>query len=333
MKIEPKALRDTNRIKLWEHVPLPAPLVVYLEPASLCNLRCNYCPTGHKGLRRLRPNGVMDFGLFVDIVDGFKELPAQVRRFNLYKDGEPLLNDRFCDMVEYLAISNVTEQIWTKTNGLLLNDDTIDDLSGVPLDLLSISLVHPSSAGYRDLADVHIDYSQLRDNISEMFYRSREYQLHVSLRDTGLSGAEKMKFFADFEDICDHMAIEGLHGWSASDTFDFRMGTDESFDGTPIVDKQVCPLTLCALGINWNGTVSPCNEDWKHAHIIGDLNTQSVSDIWNGGALHDFRMAHLEGRRGELEMCADCQYMTCLPDNVDGHIEEIIGRLNDETDR
>ena len=327
MKIEPKELRDKNRINLWEHVPLPAPLVVYLEPASICNLRCNYCPTGHAELRRKRPNGVMDFSLFIDIVDGFRELDAQVRRFNLYKDGEPLINERFCDMVEYLALSGVTEQIWTKSNGLLLDDDLIADLGSVPLDLLSISLVALDSKGYRNLAGVHIDYSHLRDMIAEVYYRPREYQLHVSLRDTGLSGAEKMKFYADFEDICDHMAIEGLHGWSNSGAYDFRLGTDQSFDGTPIADKIVCPLTLCALGINWNGTVSPCNEDWKHAHIIGDLNVQSVREVWEGDRLRQFRFIHLAGDRDKLEMCADCQYMTCLPDNVDEHIDEIVGRL------
>jgi len=329
-KITANELRDPDRVNLWEVVPLPAPFVVYLEPTNLCNFRCTYCPTGHKHLRRQRPNGSMSLSAFKNIIDGFSELPP-VRRFNLYKDGEPLVNDAFPDMVEYLHKSGATEQIWTKTNGALLSPERNKRLAEIPLDMLGISIVGVNNGQYRALCDVHIDYSELVDNIADLYSRTGDLQIYISIRDANLTDEEVAKFYADFEPISDFCAVEGLHGWSDSAVMDFRLGTDNSFDGTEIVERQVCPLTLCALGINWNGTVSPCNEDWKHGALVGDLNTQTVADVWHSQKLHDFRMMHLEGRRAENEMCGNCHYMTCLPDNVDGHIDEIIGRLNDET--
>jgi radical SAM protein with 4Fe4S-binding SPASM domain len=81
------------------------------------------------------------------------------------------------------------------------------------------------------------------------------------------------------------------------------------------------------MAINWNGTVSACNEDWAHVTLVGDARTQSVKEIWNGDKFNAFRMMHLELKRKENPACAHCDYIQVFPDNIDEYRKDIIRRL------
>ncbi len=57
----------------------------------------------------------------------------------MYKDGEPLLNKRFADMVAYAKESGRVEYIDTTTNGTFLSRPTAWDRSSRPASTRSIS--------------------------------------------------------------------------------------------------------------------------------------------------------------------------------------------------
>jgi radical SAM protein with 4Fe4S-binding SPASM domain len=118
-----------------------------------------------------------------------------------------------------------------------------------------------------------------------------------------------------------------LHGWSASDVRDWRLGTNNSFDGSPRTFKVACPLVMYMLTVNSNGDISVCNDDFAHYHQLGNANTESLIDIWNGKRLQEFRLMHLTGRRQENRACGSCDYLSALPDSIDDDREEYIRRL------
>jgi len=327
MKIQGRQLRETERHNLWEVVPLKAPWVVYIEPTNLCNLRCKYCPTGDKELTKMRPNGMMNWEVYKKAIDDISQFGKKIKRLNLYKDGEPLLNREFPNMVKYAKDMGVAEEIWVKTNGVLLDPKYNERLVNCGLDMIGISVCHVNKKGYLNVCGVHIDYEIFRVDIADLFNRHFCY-VYVKIADFGLSKEEKEKFYDDFESICDYIAIEGLHGWSMSSVKDFTLGTKNTFDGTPLTEKIACPWTLYAMTINWNGTVSLCNEDWAHKTIIGDIKEKSLKEIWNGEEVYQFRKMHLENRRHENEACKDCYYLKVLPDNIDEHREEILDKLS-----
>ena len=152
-------------------------------------------------------------------------------------------------------------------------------------------------------------------------------RVSTKIADVGLTDSDKQKFLDDFSDRCDFIAIEGLHGWSASERKDWKLGTDQSFDGTPRTIKVACPLVLYMLTVNSNGKISICNDDWMQAHNIGDANKESLINIWNGKLLQDFRLMHLEGRKAENDACRHCDYMQALPDSIDEHRETFAERI------
>ena len=326
MKIKPQDLRNSHRVNLWEVMPLSTPFLVYFDPSSLCNLRCAFCPTGYTKLRSMRHNGFMDFELFKSIVDQMKAFPEKIKHVTLCKDGEPLLNKHFTDMVRYLKDADIAEKIITKTNGLLLlshEDNT--KLANCGLDQIGISVKHVDLDKYKEITAKYPNYDRLVAMVTDLYNKRGNMQIYVSILDTSLTDAEKQKFFDDFENISDFIAIEDLHGWSMSEMEDFTLGETPKL--TPINKKIACPLTMCSMVVNSNGTVSMCGEDWAEETVVGDLNTESVLDVWHGEKMKAFRLMHLEGRRSENKACGNCNYLETLPDNIDQHLDEMKGML------
>jgi radical SAM protein with 4Fe4S-binding SPASM domain len=75
------------------------------------------------------------------------------------------------------------------------------------------------------------------------------------------------------------------------------------------------------MTINYDGTVSVCNDDLGYWHKLGDVNKQSVKEVWNSKEYKNFRMMHLDGKRSDNKACGTCQYINALPDNIDQYRE------------
>ncbi len=324
-------LRCNKRQDLSKIVPLQTPFLLNLEPTNLCNFRCKFCPTGHPDLLKKvgRVPQQMSLEFFKEVVNQLKTFPQKIKVVNLYKDGEPLLHRDFPEMYHFLLQAGVAERIIVKTNAALLTPDLSRRLIDAGIKQLDISIESVSSDGYKKISDVNIDYEELKNNIRFFYKNKKECRLYIKIIDVRLTKEDKEKFVSDFGPICDEYAIESVTGWSYSDMEDFTLGlqSDKAFAGDKIVDKTVCPLTLFALAVNSDGTVSICCCDWAHQTVIGNLHNENILDIWNGKRLFDFRMMHLTGNRKNNQACKDCILMKSSPDNVDSSAQIIIQRL------
>ena len=73
--------------------------------------------------------------------------------------------------------------------------------------------------------------------------------------------------------------------------------------------SQECHFPFYKLMVDYDGRVLLCSHDWSKKLIAGDLNTQSVSDVWTGKP-----MAFVRQRL----MNKDRSFMPCAGCNVDG---------------
>lgn len=328
-KIQARDLRGKRTVNIIEEFPMSQPLTMFIEPTNACNFRCTFCPTGHPKLLQEvgRKNQLMNFDMYKRLINDIAEFPQRLKMLNMYKDGESLIHPKFTDMVRYAKDSSVSEQIWVKTNGLMLNSEYNQKLVRCGLDMIGISVNGVDAQSFYNITRVKVDYDKFRANVLDLYQRRGDVKVSCKIADTGLTDWQKQKFMDDFSDRCDFIAIEGLHGWSTSDVYDWKMGTDQSFDGTPRKYKVACPLVLYMLTVSSNGDVSICNDDWAHYHQIGKVNTDSITNIWYGSRLKEFRRMHLEGRRNENAACHNCDYMQALPDNIDEHLEKLLKKI------
>lgn len=74
------------------------------------------------------------------------------------------------------------------------------------------------------------------------------------------------------------------------------------------VDKKshACVLPFRDLNIWSDGKAVLCCEDWNEEYVVGDLNTQTIIEIWHGKPFKEVREKHLRGRGGDISMCGRC---------------------------
>ena len=78
---------------------------------------------------------------------------------------------------------------------------------------------------------------------------------------------------------------------------------------TTIPEVGFCIEILNHMAINTNGEVSFCVRfDPERYGVIGDASKKDLASIWNSPKRRDYIQAHIEGRRGELNLCGKCHY-------------------------
>ena len=85
--------------------------------------------------------------------------------------------------------------------------------------------------------------------------------------------------------------------------------------------KEVCPFPFYTLAIHSDLRVSVCCVDWAKQAVVGDLRTQTLTQIWHGEELHAFRLAHIRRQRATLAACRDCTFLHTARDNMDAATE------------
>jgi len=87
------------------------------------------------------------------------------------------------------------------------------------------------------------------------------------------------------------------------------------------------------LHFNFNGTASPCTLDWGKEVLIGDVQRESVLEIWQGKNLYDLQIKMLEKQRDDISFCSKCLApVVCCMENLDDHTGKLIKKINHQRD-
>lgn len=330
-KIKPR-INLENRTRLEEVIPLTTPMILFIDPASVCNFGCKFCPTSNDELIKEtgRWQGVMNFPLYQKIIDDLKEFDQPLKVLRLYKEGEPFLNKRLADMIRYAKDSGRVQYIDTTTNGFLLTPERVKPILDAGLDRINISVNGMSSQQFMEFAGVKVDFDKYVDNIRALYEMKGDCEICVKISGDFISDEDKSRFFETFGDYSDRIFIENLAPcWPEFDV-ENRLGmviTKGIYD-QPVGNVNTCPYIFYSTTVNSDGSVSMCFLDWAHKLIIGDLREQSLKEIWTGDVLYQHRMAHLRGKRKDNSVCGSCgQLAFCLPDNIDPYVDVLAEKL------
>ena len=73
--------------------------------------------------------------------------------------------------------------------------------------------------------------------------------------------------------------------------------------------ESFCVYPFRQLVIRSDGKVSKCCHDAYGEVTLGNLNTQSISEIWNGNAFKNLRKAMIDKGRCEIKSCQNCDVL------------------------
>jgi radical SAM protein with 4Fe4S-binding SPASM domain len=320
-----------NRTKLEGVIPLKTPFVLFLDPSDVCNFRCKFCPTGDTRLMKKvnRPSGIMDFDLYKKIIDDLAEFDNPLKVLRLYKDGEPLLNPRFADMIRYAKERGCALQIDTTSNASLLEPEKSMEIISAGLDRINISINGLSDQSYLEFTRHKLVFNKLVENIRHFYEHRGNCMVLIKTVGDNLSREEQDHFYSVFGDIADRVFIEHIAPcWPEFHMDEVVPNASVGIYGQEIREVDVCPYIFYSLSVNSDGKVSLCFLDWSRKMIVGDVKTESLKDIWNGDELYNYRKMHLLKTRKSHPICGACgQLSYCLPDDIDQHAEALLKRI------
>lgn len=340
MKAEVKyRVNMENHVELGTVAPLEEPFVIALDPSSACNFKCRFCPTGHHGLIKTtgRYVGNMDYSIFKKIVDDLGAFNSPLKTLRLYKNGEPLVNRNFPEMISYAKQSGNVQRVDTTTNGALLNPTLNRAIVDAGLDQINISVNGVSAEQIGFYTNTNIDFKEYVKNIKDLYLYStsqKEFgksgcEISIKAIKENLSDDEQRRFFEIFGDISDRIVLEHLSpAWPDFSLDDFTTDFSIGNYGQQAFERMVCPYIFYILVINADGTCSTCIGDWPNKQIIGDVRYESVKQIWNGERMNRYRLLHLSGQRKSISFCGSCEVITYgTLDNMDPYKDLILTKM------
>ncbi|MGI8525060.1 MAG: radical SAM protein, partial [Pseudolabrys sp.] len=157
------AVNLEGRTALETVIPLSTPFIVFADPASSCNFKCTFCPTGR------RYQGVMKFDVFRKIIDDLAEFDKPIKVLRMYKDGEPFLNKRLADMIGYAKRSKHIEYIDTTTNGSLMSPERLGPVLEAGIDKINVSVDAMTPEDYMRFTGFKFDFRKFVQNIKLLY--------------------------------------------------------------------------------------------------------------------------------------------------------------------
>lgn len=323
-----------ERTALETVIPLETPFILYVDPASICNLQCKFCPCGraHDDLwteDKRNSVGIMKMDLFKKVVDDCKDFPDKIKILRLYKEGEPLVNPHFTEMVAYARESGYFGGIDTTTNATLLNPKLNREIVKAGLSRMHISVEGLSSIEYKEICGKEIDFEQFRANIKDLYDHKGDCNIFIKTIIENCSAEDeadkKKRFYELFGDICDEISFEHIAPcWPG---FDKELYSNElGVYGNKIQECIVCPRLFYILTINSDGAATRCIVDWNRKMLIGNVLEKSVPELWK--MMDEYRIEHLKGNRRKMVGCDEClEIETAAIDNIDEFREELLKRF------
>ncbi len=333
-QIRPRINLD-DRTPLETVIPLETPFIVFVDPASSCNFKCTFCPTGHRDMiaETGRYQGAMKFEVFQKVIDDLGEFDSPIKVLRLYKDGEPLLNKRFADMVAYAKKSGACDYIDTTTNGTFLTPERMGPVIKAGLDKINISVDGMTQEQYLRFTGFKFNFESFVQNVRWLYANKGNMEISIKIPGELITEAQRQEFFDTFGDYCDRIFIENFAPcWPEFDVEKFTgVQIEKGIYQQDIGTTDTCPYIFYGYSVNADGLVSSCFLDWGRKLIIGDVRRESMKEIWNSDRMNALRLQHLEGRRCENGTCSNCGQLThCLPDNIDQHRSMLLEKFRDK---
>jgi radical SAM protein with 4Fe4S-binding SPASM domain len=277
------------------------PKVVLIDTVSYCNLKCSMCV--HKKMKRKK--GIISWDLFAKIIDEIAEVNKSVRVWMVFF-GEALLLKRkkpsIFDMITYAKSKGLTDVV-LNSNANLLDEGASRELIRSGLDAIYVGIDAFKPETYAKIR-VGGNYEKAVQNTLYLIklkklMNSGNPEVFVQFVEMDINQNEKEDFIKFWNQKGALVKIRPKVSWSGLiDAPNLVLDHEE---------RWPCYWAMRTMSITDTGKVVTCAVDLDAKFIAGDINYQSLKEVWNG-KLKVLRQCHLLKQFHALpENCKECK--------------------------
>lgn len=272
-------------------------LDVQIETISTCNARCSFCPYITEA--KERSGREMTRELFHKIVDEIATIPS-ITSIKLHGLCEPLLDRRLEEFVAYTKDKTQTA-VGIYTNGLLLTPERYDSLRAAGLDSIVISLNAVRAEQHEAIMGMKGKFDAVCANADYAISQNSRTQIHAVFTTDTFTERDMDLFYQRWGDA--RKTGNGLVIRAANWSGDIEIPRKSM---GVIFGNMGCHRATSHIYITHDGTVTTCCLDPFGKQTFGNLQTQTLRDVYNGEAYVSFRVAHAQNRADQYETCRGC---------------------------
>jgi Iron-sulfur cluster-binding domain len=274
------------------------PEKINFEITAACDSRCIHCPR----LDMDRPMKVMNMSLFRRLIDQASELGVPYLCPNGY--GEictipvPMLEEYF----DYIASKDRHFKILVNTNGNRMFEECSALFIKHGVHLVNVTIDGATAATAESIRK-NLNFDQIETNVKNLLSMrdsagSKYPKVRVGMVAMAQTIPEIGSFLERWRGVADYVGIGGFSNRLSS--------IEKSEESKPLMPSSVCVLPFSDLNIWSDGKAVLCCEDWNEELVIGDLNSQTLLEIWHSPQIKEVRGKHIAKAGHDISLCAKC---------------------------
>ena len=276
----------------------PFPRFIQFETSTVCNAKCLMCP--HDKMKR---SGTAKWSTITKII---REVGYRVDAICPFLMQEPMLEPRLASILANIKQYNSAITTMIYSNLSILHKDIEKIIKLGLLDTLEISFYGPTEQLYkkwqpplnRDKTIANIKrVKALRDRLKRT---KPKIEIHVLSIPEIMDNVWGYKEVAAYVDKITNVQFDTFHG----DIPDLA-GDQTQYLGRP-QPRTPCARLWTGVNIHFDGSVVPCCIDYNDEHVMGNVNDNTLDEIWNGKKFKRFRKLHIDRKWDKIKMCKNC---------------------------
>jgi len=312
--------------KLFESFVAEKPKVFQVETTNLCNMRCSMCPRTnmmkrkigfikpelfrkvigqfepHSALKRLKWRQFVDLAISKSGIlatdQDFFNFVISAEALTLHGFGEPLLDPHIAERVAECTARGIPT--YFSCNPMNMTDELCQKLLDAGLCYLKYSMDGLDEATLEKFRGRKMSPQAIKDRIHktiDMINKGGHSTIVVLTMIQFESNREQCEaFLKEWQDKNVFAYVKSSHNrWF----FDEEVPSDK----VSHYMRGYCEYPFMSMTVLYDGTVVPCSLDYDGIMPMGNVNEQSLEEIWHGEPFRKFREMHANGTLPRDHFC------------------------------
>jgi radical SAM protein with 4Fe4S-binding SPASM domain len=258
------------------------------------------CPRSYQ---MTRPQGFMDIGLFQKIIDDYttsSSLASQEELW-LHHFGESLLHPQFDEAISYASSRGLKPSL--SLNPLALTQERAVRILKARPYLLYLSFDGFDEESFSYLRGVKGQFENSKENALNFLQLKISMNSDVIVTISAINIPGRKKIIDEIRSFWEHQA--GVNLFLCKEFVDFNGAIENISNMMKEEPFEFCNKPHEYLTITWDGTVVPCCYDFDQLYPLGNINNESLTEIWNGSKMRSLRQ-EFDEKKITNKLCATC---------------------------
>ncbi len=279
------------------------PMMMVLSFVYPCNALCPHCPYTNSNIRKeYRDMPYMPEATFKKIANEAGPYGAYLR---ISGGGEPMLHPQAVPLLTYAKSKGC--KIGLITNGSKFTEENSRALLEAGVDMIEFSVDACDPETYSQVR-TGLEWNVLVEAVDRMVRLRAELNspskiVASAVHQKGVDIDAVEKFWVEGKGI-DYLIKRKFLTWGVNTELDDQRSADANAYLEAGADP--CPFLFERLNIDTRGNTMVCGYDISANTSMGNVNEESIREIWHGEGFQWYRDMHLGNRGTEIPLCAGC---------------------------